>query len=188
MKKTGLIITRTAFSIVLAATVAAAASGCGKSSVTTPSSVEETSSSGISSAENTAPEAATSTDAEEALLFGTDDQLPVVFGSTALTTSSPLFLEALPNCRIRSRKTRRRTAPFLLQLRIYPIRGPQAPPALLRICLIQEPQAPPALLRIRLIQEPQAPPALSRLSPGFLLFPLPQLPRNLKASALPKLP
>ena len=51
----------------------------------------------------------------------------------ALTTSSPLFLEALPNCRIRSRKTRRRTAPFLLQLRIYPIQGPQAPPALLRI-------------------------------------------------------
>ena len=89
MKKTGLIITRTAFSIVLAATVAAAASGCGKSSVTTPSSVEETSSSGISSAENTAPEAATSTDAEEALLFGTDDQLPVVFGSTS-ELSDPL--------------------------------------------------------------------------------------------------
>ena len=89
MKKTGLIITRTAFSIVLAATVAAAASGCGKSSVTTPSSVEETSSSGISSAENTAPEAATSTDAEEALLFGTDDQLPVVFGSTS-ESSDPL--------------------------------------------------------------------------------------------------
>ena len=89
MKKTGLIITRTAFSIVLAATVAAAASGCGKSSVTTPSAVEETSSSGISSAENTAPEAATSTDAEEALLFGTDDQLPVVFGSTS-ELSDPL--------------------------------------------------------------------------------------------------
>ena len=89
MKKTGLIITRTAFSIVLAATVAAVASGCGKSSVTTPSSVEETSSSGISSAENTAPEAATSTDAEEALLFGTDDQLPVVFGSTS-ELSDPL--------------------------------------------------------------------------------------------------
>ena len=89
MKKTGLIITRTAFSIVLAATVAAAASGCGKSSVTTPSSVEETSSSGISSAENSAAEAATSPDAEEALLFGTDDQLPVVFGSTS-ELSDPL--------------------------------------------------------------------------------------------------
>ena len=89
MKKTGLIITRTAFSIVLAATVAAAASGCGKSSVTTPSSVEETSSSGISSAENSAPDASTSTDAEEALLFGTDDQLPVVFGSTS-ELSDPL--------------------------------------------------------------------------------------------------
>ncbi len=89
MKKTGLIITRTAFSIVLAATVAAAASGCGKSSVTTPSSVEETSSSGISSAENSAPDASTSSDAEEALLFGTDDQLPVVFGSTS-ELSDPL--------------------------------------------------------------------------------------------------
>lgn len=89
MKKTGLIITRTAFSIVLAATVAAAASGCGKSSVTTPSSAEETSSSGISSAENSAAEAATSPDAEEALLFGTDDQLPVVFGSTS-ELSDPL--------------------------------------------------------------------------------------------------
>ena len=89
MKKTGLIITRTAFSIVLAATVAAAASGCGKSSVATPSSVEETSSSGISSAENSAPDAATSSDAEEALLFGTDDQLPVVFGSTS-ELSDPL--------------------------------------------------------------------------------------------------
>ena len=89
MKKTGLIITRTAFSIVLAATVAAAASGCGKSSVATPSSVEETSSSGISSAENSAPDASTSSDAEEALLFGTDDQLPVVFGSTS-ELSDPL--------------------------------------------------------------------------------------------------
>ena len=89
MKKTGLIITRTAFSIVLAATVAAAASGCGKSSVTSPSSAEETSSSGISSAENSAAEAATSPDAEEALLFGTDDQLPVVFGSTS-ELSDPL--------------------------------------------------------------------------------------------------
>ena len=89
MKKTGLIITRTAFSIVLAATVAAAASGCGKSSVTTPSSVEETSSSGISAEENSAAEATTSTDAEEALLFGTDDQLPVVFGSTS-ESSDPL--------------------------------------------------------------------------------------------------
>ena len=89
MKKTGLIITRTAFSIVLAATVTAAASGCGKSSVTTPSSVEETSSSGISSAENSAPDASTSSDAEEALLFGTDDQLPVVFGSTS-ELSDPL--------------------------------------------------------------------------------------------------
>ena len=89
MKKTGLIITRTAFSIVLAATVAAAASGCGKSSVTTPSAVEETSSSGISSAENSAPDASTSSDAEEALLFGTDDQLPVVFGSTS-ELSDPL--------------------------------------------------------------------------------------------------
>ncbi len=89
MKKTGLIITRTAFSIVLAATVAAAASGCGKSSVTTPSAVEETSSSGISSADNSAPDASTSSDAEEALLFGTDDQLPVVFGSTS-ELSDPL--------------------------------------------------------------------------------------------------
>lgn len=89
MKKTGLIITRTAFSIVLAATVAAAASGCGKSSVTTPSAVEETSSSGISSADNSAPDASTSSNAEEALLFGTDDQLPVVFGSTS-ELSDPL--------------------------------------------------------------------------------------------------
>ena len=89
MKKTGLIITRTAFSIVLAATVAAAASGCGKSSVTTPSAVDETSSSGISSPDNSAPDASTSSDAEEALLFGTDDQLPVVFGSTS-ELSDPL--------------------------------------------------------------------------------------------------
>ena len=89
MKKTGLIIIRTAFSVVLAVTIAAAASGCGKSSVTTPSAVEETSSSGISSAENSASEATTSSDAEEALLFGTDDQLPVVFGSTS-ELSDPL--------------------------------------------------------------------------------------------------
>lgn len=89
MKKTGLIITRTAFSIVLAATVTAAVSGCGKSSVTTPSEVEETSSSGISSADNSAPDASTSSNAEEALLFGTDDQLPVVFGSTS-ELSDPL--------------------------------------------------------------------------------------------------
>ena len=57
--------------------------------MTTPSSAEETSSSGISSAENSAAEAATSPDAEEALLFGTDDQLPVVFGSTS-ELSDPL--------------------------------------------------------------------------------------------------
>ena len=95
MKKTGLIITRTAFSIVLAVTVAAAATGCSGSNAAAPSAVEETSS-GISSAENSAAEAATSPDAEEALLFGTDDQLPHIPGSTS-ESSHPLPENAQEN-------------------------------------------------------------------------------------------